>query len=196
MDKPLMGQKIAILVANGFDETDMSHAQRALASLGASLKIISTENGLVNSWVTKTVNDVQTGSWGHHFPTDGNVSSVLAADFDGLYVPGGKRSTDKLKDNAHVRRITRSFFDAGKPMLFMGSSVELLANAERATGCTVTGDAACEKTMTDAGATWSTETPCIQSFLATATGGQADNPIFAEFETFFAQEAEIVKQAA
>lgn len=187
MDKPLMGQKIAILVANGFDETDMTHAQRALASLGASLKIISTENGLVNSWSGT--------SWGHHFPTDGNVSSVLAADFDGLYVPGGKRSVDKLKDAAHVRRIVRSFFDAGKPMLFMGCAVELLANAERATGCHVTGDPACEKTMTDAGAVWTEEAPCIHSFLATAKSGLADNPVFAEFSAFYAQEAAI-KQAA
>ncbi len=178
MDKPLMGHKIAILVANGFDETDMTHAQRKLASLGASLKIISTENGLVNSW-TGT-------SWGHHFPTDGSVSTVLAADFDGLYVPGGKRSVDKLKDNAHVRRIARSFFDAGKPMVLMGCAVELLANAERASGCTVTGDATSEKIMTDAGATWTNDTPSIHSFLATAQGSMADNQIFAELAVFYA----------
>src|SRR5690606_33168144 len=103
MSKPLSGQKIAILVANGFDETDMTHAQRKLAALGATLKIVSTENGLVNSWVG-------TG-WGHHFPTDGNVNTTLAADYDGVYVPGGKRSTDKLKENAHVKRILRGFFD-------------------------------------------------------------------------------------
>lgn len=188
MDKPLTGQKIAILVANGFDETDMTHAQRALAALGATLKIISTENGLVNSW-TGT-------SWGHHFPTDGNVSTILAADFDGLYVPGGTRSLAKLKDNAHCRRITRGFFDAGKPMMFMGCAIELLAASERATGCTVTGDDTSEAVMTEAGAIWTNDTPMIQTFLATAKGSDAENPIFAEFATFFAQEAEIMKQAA
>ena len=187
MDKPLMGQKIAILVANGFDETDMTHAQRALASLGATLKIVSTENGLVNSWTG--------ASWGHHFPTDANVSSVLAADFDGLYVPGGTRSVAKLKESAHVRRIVRSFFDAGKPMTLMGCSVELLANAERASGCCVTGDETCEKTMTDAGAEWTSETPCIHSFLATAQGGRADNPMFAEMGAFYAQAPDLLQAA-
>lgn len=187
MDKPLLGQKIAILVANGFDETDMTHAQRKLAALGASLKIISTENGLVNSW-TGT-------SWGHHFPTDGNVSSMLAADFDGLYVPGGKKSVDKLKDNAHVRRIMRGFFDAGKPMMLMGCAVEILASAERATGCTVTGDAASEKIMTDAGAIWASEEIVMQSFLASAHGSKADNPIFDDMGTFFAQQAEYMQAA-
>ena len=188
MHKPLTGQKIAILVANGFDEVDMTHAQRALAGLGATLKIISTENGLVNSW-TGT-------SWGHHFPTDANVSTVLAADYDGLYVPGGLRSLAKLKDNAHCRRITRGFFDAGKPMMFLGCAVELLAVAERASGCTVTGDATSEVALTEAGATWSNEDHVISTFLATGHGNNAENSLFESFAEFYAQPAEITQQAA
>lgn len=193
MSKPLSGQKIAILVANGFDEVDMTHAQRALASLGATLKIVSTENGLVNSWV---INAQGAGTWGHHFPTDGNVSTVLAADFDCLFVPGGRRSVDKLKDNAHCRRIMRGFFDAGKPTMLLGCAVELLAAAERASGCIVTGEAESETVMTEAGATWEATSPMISGFLATATGTDAQNPIFDEMGSFFAQQAEIYKQAA
>jgi protease I len=192
MSKPLSGQKIAILVANGFDETDMTHAQRALTSLGASMKIVSVESGLVNSWVSNG----QMGSWGHHFPTDAHVNATLAADYDGLYVPGGKRSTDKLKDNAHVKRIMRGFFDAGKPMAMLGTSVELLAVCDRAKDCTVTGDPAIEKTMIDAGATWSEDAVCVNSFLAAAQGGTADNALFAQFGEFYAQAPETFKQAA
>lgn len=193
MNKPLIGRKIAILVANGFDELDMTHAQRALAASGANLYIISTENGLVNSWMTK---ENGTGTWGHHFPTDGNVSTVLAADYDCLYVPGGRRSVDKLKENAHCRRITRSFFDAGKPMMFLGCAIELLADSERASGCTVTGDAESQETLTNAGATWAEQNIVLDDFIASATGGNAENPIFAEMDEFFAQEAMIYSQAA
>lgn len=188
MDTTLTGQKVAILVANGFDETDMTHAQRRLNALGATMKIISTENGLVNSWVG-------TG-WGHHFPTDGHVSTVLAADYDALYIPGGRRSLEKLKDNAHARRIVRGFFDAGKPMMLMGCAVEMLAAAERATGCAVTGDPVSEKALTEAGATWAAETPCVNGFLATAIGNDPANPVFELMGTFFAQEPEAFKQAA
>lgn len=193
MNKPLSGQKIAILVANGFDETDMTHAQRALSASGASLHIISTENGLVNSWTTHSNGN---GSWGHHFPTDANVATVLAADYDSLYVPGGRRSIDKLKDNAHCRRIARSFFDAGKPMMMLGCAIELLAACERADGCTVTGDTASQTIMTEAGATWSDDAFVIQEFLATAAGNNAENPIFAEMDEFFIQPAAIYAQAA
>lgn len=193
MNKPLTGRKIAILVANGFDEVDMTHAQRALAASGAQLHIISTENGLVNSWMTK---ENGAGAWGHHFPTDANVSTVLAADYDCLYVPGGRRSIDKLKDNAHCRRITRSFFDAGKPMMFLGCAVELLADCERASGCTVTGDAESQELLTASGATWSEENIVMDDYIATATGGNEANPIFAEMDTFFAQQAAIYAEAA
>lgn len=188
MSKPLQGLKIALLVANGFDETDMTHVQRRLVASGATLKIVSSENGLVNSWVG-------TG-WGHHFPTDGNVSTVLAADFDALYVPGGSRSIGKLKENAHARRIVRGFFDAQKPIMMLGCAVELLAAAERAKDCVVTGDPACEKTMIDAGATW-VETPThVEAFLATALGNNPENPIFDMMDEFFGQMPEDVKQAA
>jgi protease I len=188
MDKPLMGQKIAILVANGFDETDMTHAQRRLNTSGATLKIIAPENGLVNSWVGN--------AWGHHFPTDANVSTTLAADFDALYVCGGRRSIDKLKDNAHARRIVRGFFDAGKPMMLLGCAVELLAAAERAKDYVVTGDAASQTMLVEAGATWMSETPCVQGFVATATGNDPTNPVFDVMDNFFAQEPEAFQQAA
>lgn len=188
MNKPLQGLKIALLVANGFDETDMTHAQRRLAASGATLKIVSSESGLVNSWVGTGL--------GHHFPTDGNVSTVLAADFDALYVPGGSRSVNKLKENAHARRIVRGFFDAHKPIMMLGCAVEMLAVSERAKECVVAGDPACEKTMIDAGATW-VETPFhIEGVLATGLGNNPENPLFDAMDSFFAPMAEDVKQAA
>jgi protease I len=188
MDKPLLGQKIAILVANGFNETDMMHAQRRLAASGAIMKIISTENGLVNSWVGN--------GWGHHFPADGHVSTMLAADFDALYVAGGSRSLAKLKENPHCRRIIRGFFDAGKPMMLLGSAVELLAVSERASGCIVTGSPESQAILEEAGATWTVESPCVTDFLATALGNDAENPVFQIFDTFFMKQSDTFKQAA
>ena len=48
MDQPLAGKTIAILVANGFEEVEMTEAQRALLKTGAILRTISPEQGLVN----------------------------------------------------------------------------------------------------------------------------------------------------
>lgn len=180
MEKRLMGKRIVVMVANGFDEQDFSVSQRLLASEGAVAKIVSSENGLVNSWRTEEGKDgVMLGKWGHHFPVDAVVSTVLAADYDGLLIVGGSRSIDKLKENAHARRITRGFVDAGKPMLLLGDAVQMLAAAERAKGYTVTGTEAIAKTMTDAGATWSTETAVVDGHLVTALAADTSSD-FAE----------------
>ncbi len=188
MEKRLMGKRIVVLVANGFDETDFSFTQRLLATEGATAKIVSTENGLVNSWRTEEGKDgVMVGKWGHHFPVDASVSTVLAADYDGLLIVGGSRSIDKLKDNAHARRITRGFMDAGKPAMFLGDAVHMLAVSERAKGYTVTGTDVLEKTMTDAGATWSTETLVADGHVVTALAAQSDADFTTVCATLFTQ---------
>lgn len=96
MSKTFVGDKIAILVANGFTEQDLTHTQRALQAQGANTRIIGMDNGLVNSWTGD--------AWGHHFAADCALNMALAADYDMLIIPGGRRSIEKLKLTAHTRR--------------------------------------------------------------------------------------------
>jgi protease I len=74
MDQPLAGKTIAILVANGFEEIEMTEPQRALLKAGATVRLISPEQGLVNGW--------HGAAWGHYFPVDRGIAEVLGADFD------------------------------------------------------------------------------------------------------------------
>ena len=187
-DQPLAGKKVAILVANGFEELEMTEPQRALLKLGASLKIISPEQGLVNGW--------HGTSWGHYFPTDKQVGDVLAADFDLLLLPGGERSVAKLSPNPHTRRIVGSFMDAGKGVAAIGQGVQLLAVAERVKGRTLTGAASAKDKLTEAGAKWMDEPIVVDRFLVTAEG-QDHLPEFIEQMTkVFIQSIEQRKQAA
>lgn len=143
MNKPLIGAKIAILVANGFNEHDLTHTQRALQALGGNTRIIGMDQGLVNSW---------TGDgWGHHFASDNVLSAALAADYAMLVIPGGRRSIEKLKLTAHTRRFIGGFVDAGKPVAFYDDSIELLAFAERASGRAVSAPEAIRPVMSEAG---------------------------------------------
>jgi len=143
MNKPLIGAKIAILVANGFNEHDLTHTQRALQALGGNTRIIGMDQGLVNSW---------TGDgWGHHFASDNVLSSALAADYAMLVIPGGRRSIEKLKLTAHTRRFIGGFVDAGKPVAFYDDSVELLAFAERAAGKSISAPDAARAVLIEAG---------------------------------------------
>lgn len=123
MSHLLSGKKAALLVANGFDEAHMTQSQRALLQAGAKVCIVSTEQGLVNSW--------NGTGWGHHFAVESHVGQTLAADFQLLVVPGGERSINRLMTNPHTRRILTSFADAKKPIAVFNEGIKLMAWAER-----------------------------------------------------------------
>jgi protease I len=144
MDRPLAGKTVAILVANGFEEIDMTEPQRALLGAGATLKLVSPEQGLVNGWHGK--------AWGHYFPVDTQISEALAADFDAVLVPGGKRGIEKLAQNPHTKRLLRGFVDGNKPVALVGDAPLLLVAAERAQGRTVAGNEEIRAQLEEAGA--------------------------------------------
>ncbi len=121
--KALLGNKIAILAANGFDEGDMIATQRALVAAGATMRVVSSDNGLVNGWDGK--------GWGHNFPVDAQLNTALGVDYDGLVIVGGQRSYDKLKMTAHTKRFIGSFMMAQKPVVAMGDSADVMLEPEQ-----------------------------------------------------------------
>ena len=98
----LSGKSIAIMVANGFDETSFIAIQREMMDAGAKLKIISCGAGLANAWSGT--------SWGMSYPVDATLATVLAVDYDGLIIPTGRRHIDTLENEAHAKRVLRAFY--------------------------------------------------------------------------------------
>ncbi|WP_119679647.1 DJ-1/PfpI family protein [Indioceanicola profundi] len=187
-DQPLAGKNVAILVANGFEELEMTEPQRALLKLGANLKIISPEQGLVNGW--------HGTAWGHYFPVDKQVGDVLAADFDLLLLPGGERSVAKLVNNPHTRRILGSFMDAGKGVAAIGTGVSLLATAQKAKARTLTSAPAVADALKAEGADWSEEPVVVDRYLVTAQGQEHLDAFVEAVTRTFVQAVEQRKQAA
>jgi putative intracellular protease/amidase len=186
MNKSIAGTKIAILIANGFNEQDMTLAQRALQAAGAHAKIISVEQGLVNGWTGN--------AWGHNFAVDMQLSSALAADFDRLVIPGGKRSLEKLKLTAHTKRFIGGFMDTGKPVAAFDDALEILAFTEKLNGRIVSGSAIQMSLAIQAGAQWSEEPFTIDRNLLS---GRTENPSeFIEAIIGHFDMASILKKAA
>lgn len=159
MSADLKNQKILILVSNGVDEGVMSPVQREMIRVGAVVKTVGTENGLVNSW--------NNNAWGLYFPVDQHIGQTLGADFDALIVPSGARSVQKLGSNPHAERIIASFITAGKPMTFIGDAVELLAKTGLATGWKVSGPEKLHQIMLAAGSEWQGGEDCVHNILQT-----------------------------
>ncbi|WP_207485781.1 DJ-1/PfpI family protein [Arenibaculum pallidiluteum] len=187
MDQPLAGKTIAILVANGFEEIEMTEPQRALLKAGATVRVISPEQGLVNGW--------HGAAWGHYFPVDRGIAEVLGADFDMLVLPGGTRSVAKLSQNPHTKRILSGFMDGGKPVAAIGDGVELLVHVQKAKGRTVAAPEAARAALTEAGATISEDAVVTDKVLVTAVGQDAVGSFVETLLKVFGEAAQVKKAA-
>ena len=158
----LAGKTIALLVANGFDENQMTEIQRELIKVKATIKTIAPEQGVVNGW--------QGAGWGHYFPVNAQINETLGSDFDMLVLPGGERAAAKLKGNLHTKRIVSHFVDAGKPVAAIGSGVGLLALAGGIKDRSVAAPAEAQDELTAAGAAIGGDALEIDGAILTSTG--------------------------
>lgn len=186
-DQPLAGCAVAVMVASGFEETEMTEPQRALLKAGASLQIVSPDQGLVNGWHGK--------SWGHFFPVDRQIGAVLGSDFDMLLLPGGERSITKLIENPHSRRIIGHFFDAGKPIAAIDHGVRLLAISQKLKGHRVTGPQVVRETIEGNGADWIDEAVVVDGNLVTARNGGDLSTFVDQLVRVFANAGQVKKAA-
>ena len=185
MHKPLAGKNIAVLVASGFEELQMTEPQKALLALGATVKLVGPES-LANGW--------HGDSWGHYFPVDAQLSSMLSADYDMLLVPGGARSLIKLSQTPHSKRVVSAFIDDQKPVALVGEGVEILVIADRAEGMTVTGAQESQAALEGAKAIWSEEPTFLVGNVLMASG--TDMPLFITEMTNLFLGQEQVRDAA
>lgn len=146
MMKPLTGMKIAVLVANGFDEKSFLKAQKDILEMGATMRIVSTNQGLVNGW--------EGSAWGHNYAVDVPLNTALGVDYDALILVGGERSLDKLKLTAHTRRFIGSFMAAQKPVVVMDDAIRLMALCEQVMDMKVTGPESSREEVEASGAEW------------------------------------------
>ncbi len=188
MIKPLAGVKVAVLVANGFKEQNFTDMQKYLLEQGAVLRVVSTNQGLVNGW------DGQ--GWGHNYAVDAPINTALGVDYSALVIVGGQRSLDKLKLTAHTRRFIGSFIASNKPMVVMEDAVNLLMNTEQLRGLTVAGDVAMRAEYEDGGATWSEEAFYLDDFaLSGAYTDESKSEYFSQMAEMFAQYSEMDEAA-
>ncbi len=189
MSKPVISAKIAILVANGFNEQNMTLAQRALQAAGANARIIGMDQGLVNGWSDNE------NAWGHHFAVDSTLSTALAVDYAMLVVPGGRRSLEKLKLTAHTKRFIGGFMDTGKPVAAFNDALEILAYTDKIQGRLVAGPESLKDFALQAGAQWA-ETP--YALDRNLLSGSSEDPaeFVAAMIAHFSGETAALKQAA
>ncbi len=167
--QPLSGKKVAILVADGFEESELVQPRAALDQAGATTLIVSPNTGAVKSWTGE--------GFGQSITVDIPVGSAHATDFDALLLPGGVINPDKLRIQPDAVEFVRAFFEAGKPVAAICHGPQLLVEADVVEGRRLTSYPSVKTDLINAGADWvDDEVVCDQGLVTSRR--PADIPAF------------------
>jgi len=145
----LSGQKIAILITDGFEEVEMVQPREALEKAGAKTSIVSPKDNSVTSW--------RFTEWGTDFPVDLPLKSARSDNFDALLLPGGVINPDKLRMIPEAMNFVRSFFDAGKPVAAICHGPWSIIEVDQARGRKIASWPSLKTDIRNAGGQWMDE---------------------------------------
>src|SRR6185295_16355344 len=89
MKHDLHGKKVAILVAYGFEQSELEKPRQALTEAGALSYIVSPERDGVRGW-----DELALGDW---FDVEVPLAEATEENYDALLLPGGVMNSDKLR---------------------------------------------------------------------------------------------------
>lgn len=160
MSKKLDGIKVAILVANGFEQVELTEPRKALQEAGAKTEIVSPENGKVKGW--------KFTEWGDQFPVDVQLDKVNPGQYQALLLPGGVMNPDHLRMNESAVEFVRHFVDSGKPIAAICHGPWTLIEADAVDQRTVTSWPSLKTDLINAGADWVDEEVVTTDGLVTS----------------------------
>jgi len=160
VEKQLDGKTVAILVADGFEQVELTEPRKALEAAGARTQIISPADGKVKGW-----NHTQ---WGDIFPVDVPLSQANPDDYDALLLPGGVMNPDKLRQNPDATQFVRAFFDSAKPVAAICHGPWTLIDAGVVDGRKLTSYGSIQADLKNAGARWVDEEVVVDQGLVTS----------------------------
>ena len=146
MSQQLNNKKIAILVADGFEQVELTKPKEALEAAGAQTHIISPNSDRVQGW-----NHFDKADF---FDVDVPLEQANVNDYDALLLPGGVANPDQLRTQDKAVQFVKSFFDAGKPVAAICHGPWTLIEAGVVKGRNVTSWSSLQTDLKNAGANW------------------------------------------
>jgi protease I len=144
----LDGLRVAALLTDGFEDSELTEPVRALRESGADVRIVSPKQGEVE------------GKNRTKMPVDLTVDQANATDFDALLIPGGLKNPDTLRQDERAVRLVRAFYDAAKPIASICHGPWLLVEADVVRGRRLTSYPSLKTDIRNAGGDW-TDSPVV-----------------------------------
>lgn len=146
MDKELAGKRVAILVANGFERSELVEPLRALRSEGAEVDIVSLKKEAVRSWDRK--------DWGDEMHVDRHIDEADATGYDALVLPGGVLNPDFLRMDVRAVAFVRAMAEDGKLIAAICHGPWTLIEADVVRDRKLTSYPSLRTDLVNAGADW------------------------------------------
>ncbi len=162
----LQGKYVAILVEDGFEDSELAEPLRALQAANANVVIVgsSVKKAFKGKRGKVTVN------------ANADASEVNYKEFDAVVVPGGY-APDKMRMNQAMVNLVRNLYDEGKVVAAICHGPQLLISAGVVKGKRVTSYPSIAIDLKNAGAEWVDEPVVVDGNLITSRR-PADIPEF------------------
>jgi protease I len=160
MTNKLDGKKVAILLADGFEQVEMTKPRKALQDAGAETKLVSPKSGQVQG--------MNHADKGDKFDVDLTLDDARPEEFDALMIPGGLMNPDTLRSTPEALDFARHFFHTGKPVAAICHAPWVLIDAGVVRGRTLTSWPAIKTDVKNAGGTWVDKEVVVDNGLVTS----------------------------
>jgi deglycase len=160
MEHDLKGKKVAILVADGFEQDELIKPRDALEEAGAETEVVSPCEGKVKGR--------KHDKPGRSVKVDVPLSTANPQDYDALLQPGGVQNPDTLRMNAKAVQFVKAFFDEHKPVAAICHGPWTLIEAGVVRGRRVTSWPSLKTDLRNAGAEWVDEEVVVDNGLVTS----------------------------
>lgn len=171
MDKRFNDVNIAVLVTDGFEQSELLEPKKALEKAGATVHIVSDKKSSVQGF-----NHVDKGET---VSVDKAIAQARADDYSAVLLPGGVVNGDAMRLLTQACDFVRAANEAGKPIASICHGGWLLISAGIAKGRTVTSWPSLRDDFRNAGSDWvDQEVVCDRNFVSSRK--PADLPAFIE----------------
>lgn len=182
-----MAKKVLLLVGDYVEDYEAMVPFQAMGAVGIEVDAIAPDRKK-GDVVPTAVHDF-TGDQtykelrGHNFGINKDFDAVNPAEYDGLYIAGG-RSAEYIRLNKRVIEITKHFFEENKPVAAICHGIQVLTTAQVLKGRTLTAYVAVGPDIELAGGTWKNipaDQAVVDGNLVTAPAWPGHQAILKEF---------------
>ena len=139
--------RVAVLAADGFEESELMEPVRALKDAGAMVSIVSPRPCRIQG----VRNDIDKTA---KFNVDCVLADVSAEEFDAVHLPGGTVNADSMRMVPEVQKFLREMQEAGKPIAAICHAPWELVSAGLVRGRTLTSYHTIQDDVRNAGGEW------------------------------------------